>query len=217
MPFLKIYIDMYAWEPNGCWHWLGTTYQHHQKFILQYYMQSEGSLSSWFKIVTGMRQGDIWSPLLFGLTIDFAMRTAVDRDRRGLALIPRSFWYPAVKLADLDYAEDIALFEESEAETADTTKAIRVTAGNFGLQMSFKKTEIMSVSQARVPNHIVLLGNEGHIKVVQHFKYLGAYCNWNGANTKKLNNRIGRVSAAFRELDKVWRNRNINVDTKIKF
>ena len=59
-------------------------------------------------------KGDIWSPLLFGLAIDYVMRTAVDKDKRGLIMMPRrSSIYPAVKLADLDYADDIALFEES--------------------------------------------------------------------------------------------------------
>ena len=86
---------------------------------------------------------------------------------------------------------------------AETTEAIRATADKLGLQMSFKMTEIMPVGQASVPNPIVPLGNEGHIKVVQHFKYLGAYCSSDGSNTKELNNRIGRASAAFRELEKV--------------
>ena len=43
----------------------------------------------------------------------------------------RSSRYPTVKLADLDYADDIALFVESEAEMAETTEAIRVTAGKL--------------------------------------------------------------------------------------
>ena len=47
-------------------------------------VKSEGSISDWFKIVTGVRQGDIWSPLLFGLAIDFVMKIAVDKDNRGL-------------------------------------------------------------------------------------------------------------------------------------
>ena len=41
------------------------------------------------------------------------------------------------------------------------------------------------------------------IKVVDHFKFLGAFCNSDGLNVKELNSRIGRASAAFRELDKV--------------
>ena len=138
-------------------------------------VKSEGSLSSWFKIVTGVRQGDIWSPLLFGLAIDFVMKIAVDKENRGLTLIPRrSSRYPTVKLADLDYADDIALFEESEVEMAKTTEAIRVMAGKLGLKMSYKKTEIMSIGRANASNPTVPLGDESIIKVVDHFKYLGA-------------------------------------------
>ena len=180
-------------------------------------VRSEGSLSSWFKIITGVRQGDIWSPMLFGIAIDFVMRAAVDKNNRGLTLLPRrSSRYPEVKLADLDYADDIALFEDSESKMADTTEAIRATAGKLGLMMSFKKTEILPIGQvATVPS--VPLGNEGTIKVVDHFKYLGAYCSGDGSITKEFNHRIGKASGAFRELHAVWKDRYINLDTKMKF
>ena len=179
-------------------------------------VRSEGSLSSWFKIITGVRQGDIWSPMLFGIAIDFVMRAAVDKNNRGLTLLPRrSSRYPEVKLADLDYADDIALFEDSESKMADTTEAIRATAGKLGLMMSFKKTEILPIGQvATVPS--VPLGNEGTIKVVDHFKYLGAYCSGDGSITKEFNHRIGKASGAFRELHAVWKDRYINLDTKMK-
>ena len=68
--------------------------------------------------------------------------------------------------------------------------------------MSYKKTEILSIG-ASVFNHVTPLGNEGHIKVVDHFKYLGAFCSADGTNTKELNNRIDDPSAGFRELDKI--------------
>ena len=71
--------------------------------------------------------------MLFGLAIDFVMRSAVDKNNRGLTLIPRlSSTYPEVKLADIDYVYDRALFEESENTTAETTEAIRTTAGKSG-------------------------------------------------------------------------------------
>ena len=100
---------------------------------------------------------------------------------------------------------------------ANTTEAIRAIAGKLGLEMSYKKTEIMSIGQASASNPIVPLGNEGRIKVVSYFKYLGAFCSADGTNFKELSSRIGRASASFRELDKVWRDRNINLDTKMKF
>ena len=54
------------------------------------------------------------------------MRTAVDKDKRGLTLMPRrSSRYPAEKMTDLDYADDIAVFEETDTEMAETTEALR--------------------------------------------------------------------------------------------
>ena len=94
-------------------------------------VKSEGSLSSWFKVITGVRQGDIWSPLPFGLAIDFVVKLAEDK-RYNLTLVPRrNSRYLEMKLADLDYADDIALFEETDIEMAKTTEAIRAIARNL--------------------------------------------------------------------------------------
>ena len=106
---------------------------------------------------------ELWlvQDLLFGLAIDFVMKIAVDKDNRGLTLTPRrSSRYPAEKLADLDYADDIALFEASEAAMAVTTEAIRNIAGKLGLQMSHKKTDILPIGSATTSNPIVPLGEE---------------------------------------------------------
>ncbi len=165
-------------------------------------------ISTWFKIVTGVRQGDIWSPLLFGLVIDFIMRHAVDDNNRGIVLIPRrSSRYPQVRLSDLDYADDIALFEESATKMAETTEAIRSLAGKLGLHMSFMKTELMTIGKstasASTPSStpIVPLGNEGNIKVVEHFKYLGTFCSADRTIGKELNNRL----AELQDLSGSWR------------
>ena len=50
-------------------------------------VRSECALSSLFNIATGVRQGDIWSPMLFGLAIDFVIRAAVDKNNSGLTLM----------------------------------------------------------------------------------------------------------------------------------
>ena len=69
--------------------------------------------------------------MLFGLAIDFVMRAAVDKNNGSLTLIPgRSSRYPEVKLADLDYADDIALFEKSETKMAETSKPNVTQLGN---------------------------------------------------------------------------------------
>ena len=119
----------------------------------------------------------------------------------------RSSRYPEVRFSDLDYADDIALFEESDTRMAETTVAIRTTAGILALHTSFKKTELMPTGKSTSPNPIVPLGNEGHIKVLEHFKYLGAFSSAGGTHVKELNNIIDKAAGAFRELEKVWKDR----------
>ena len=111
------------------------------------------------------------------------MKVAVDKDKRGITLVlKRSSRYPELKLADLDYADGIALFGETDVEMAKKTEAICAIAGIFGLEMCYKKTEIMSIGQASDSNPIVPLGQEVIIKAVNHFKYLGAFCSADGTN-----------------------------------
>ena len=76
----------------------------------------------------------------------------------------------------------------------------------------------MSVERASIPNSIVQLGIEGILNVVEHFKYFlpKTFCQ-NMTNFKELDSRTVKASAAFRELVKVWRDRYINLDTKMKF
>ena len=83
--------------------------------------------------------------------------------------------------------------------------------------MSFKKTELMSIVKSTSLNPIVPLGNEGNIKVVERFKYLGAFSSADDTNIKDLNKRIGKAAGAFRELEKVWKDRHLKLDIEMKF
>ena len=69
-----------------------------------------------FNTRTGVLQADPLAPYLFIIVLDYALRTAID-DREGLSLTRhRSTRHPASHLSDLDYADDIALSAEEEAE-----------------------------------------------------------------------------------------------------
>ena len=66
-----------------------------------------GDISGWFKVTTGVRQGCILSPLLFAIAIDWVMHKVTEHSHVGIG------WADGTKLADLDFADDIALLEES--------------------------------------------------------------------------------------------------------
>ena len=166
-------------------------------------------LSSWFKIITGVREGDLWSPLPFGLAIlTFHESSYWRRWHKRDNLVPRrSSRYPEVKLTDLDDADDIALFEETVVEMAKTSEAIRAIAGKLD------HNHVHRASQG-IQTHRPTWKRRSHQGSGSR-KHCFLQCPWD--NVKELNIRIGKASAAFRELDKEWRDRNINLDTLMKF
>ena len=72
-----------------------------------YIVKTEGSFSSWFRIITGERQSDIWSPLLFGVSCwlchgNSCWQGQTKEDWSYRPLVPRrGSKYPEVKLVDL--------------------------------------------------------------------------------------------------------------------
>ena len=75
----------------------------------------EGEITDWFRIETGVRQGCVWSPLLFGIMIDFVLRKSCDRPSAGICMREgrRTLFgiEQAWHLTDLDYADDVTLLE----------------------------------------------------------------------------------------------------------
>ncbi|PIO67667.1 hypothetical protein TELCIR_10574 [Teladorsagia circumcincta] len=63
-----------------------------------------------FEITTAVRQGCILSPFLFNICLDFVMRRAMRQTETGLS------WYNEERLADSDFADDIALLAQDEGK-----------------------------------------------------------------------------------------------------
>ena len=54
--------------------------------------------------------------------------------------------------------------------------------------------------------------------MVDHFKYIGAYCSADDINAiLELNYRLSEASDTFRELDMAWRDRYFNLGTEMTF
>ena len=77
--------------------------------------------TEYFDIVAGVLQGDTLYPYLFIICLDYALRTSIDKIREnGFELTKkRSRRYPAKTITDADYANDIAILENTpnQAET----------------------------------------------------------------------------------------------------
>ena len=62
--------------------------------------------TDWFSVKTRVQQGDVLSPILFNLVLDFILRKLYHLEG-GIT------WNGSVKLKDLDYANDICLLTET--------------------------------------------------------------------------------------------------------
>ena len=119
-------------------------------------VKTEGEKGQIFDVKTGVRQGDVWSPILFGLVINYVLANSV----QGGTDIGRC-------VADLDFADDVALLGVSDSEVQANLHRIESLAEAVGLMINVGKTKNMGVKcekpGASVPiaqrNVEVLTGN----------------------------------------------------------
>jgi len=78
----------------------------------------DGDMSSWFQVMTGVRQGCILSPLLFAITTAWVLRRSRERSAGGIT------WTGDVRLCDSDFADDIALIRDSWSKMQLTTSVL---------------------------------------------------------------------------------------------
>ena len=169
-------------------------------------VRTDDGLSEWFDIQTGVKQGCILSPLLFGIAIDFVMRKCTN----GKTGIP---WLNGTHLEDLDFADDIALMSTSTEAMQRKTDQLASMAGRVGLQISFDKTKVMK-SPGSNGDRVQLEGKA--IEEVDHFTYLGSCIDREGNTRKEVNSRIAKAAAAFRGLNKIWTSKVISMKTKLR-
>ena len=97
-------------------------------------VKAEGEKGRLFDVRTGVRQGDVWSPILFGLVINYTLANSV---HRGLDI--------GRLVADLDFADDVALVGISDSEVQENLHRIEALAEAAGLKINVAKTKNMGV------------------------------------------------------------------------
>ena len=68
-------------------------------------VKTNSGFTDFFKVKTGVQQGDIPSPFFFIITMGYIMRRAMNNPQFGI-------WWRDARLTDLDFADDLALIVE---------------------------------------------------------------------------------------------------------
>ena len=80
--------------------------------------------------ITGVLKGDTTAPFLFIICLDYVLKISLDRDNvLGFTLSERkSRRHPAIKITDVDYADDIAIVTGKTSEAKILLHKIENTA-----------------------------------------------------------------------------------------
>jgi hypothetical protein len=163
------------------------------------------SITEWFRVSKGVRQGCILSPYLFNIVAEMAMRKALEGYKGGFRIGGKI-------INNLRYADDIALIATSEEELQELLDRLVVASREYGLRLNTNKTKIM-----------VLNGNSAHITVegeqveqVREFSYLGFRITDDANYVTEIRSRLGQGMAILGKLQKIWKNKNISIPIKVR-
>jgi hypothetical protein len=136
------------------------------------FVQTRDGETETFTTTSGVLQGDTLAPLLFIITIDYVLRRTL-RENEGFAVaVRRSRRHPAVTLAALAFADDVALTCRDPAAAQDCLLRLCDEGARVGLHVNAKKTEALHIGYYDAPP-LYLQGGEV-IAECQDFRYLGS-------------------------------------------
>ena len=161
--------------------------------------------SDFFNIEKGVRQGCILSPHLFNIYTEHTMRMS-EIEGMGIAIGDRN-------LTNLRYADDTALLADNITSMKRILHRVDTAGKKAGLELNAKKTKVMQLNNEKT--HSIRL-NKTDLENVEDFKYLGSIKSHDGSCNKDIRTRLGMAKHRMTQLNKLWKNRGIPLDLKVK-
>ena len=146
-------------------------------------MLDEGEESEWFKVKTGVKQGDVMSGFIF-LVVDWIMRSTTAGNKTGIR------WNFTSKLEDLDFADDIALMSSCYTHMQTKTRQLNQFTARTELGINKKKTQVLLIN-CKCKNRIVIYDQE--LNEVDKYNYLGANVSTQGESGDDIVNIIRKA------------------------
>lgn len=168
-----------------------------------------------FNISAGVLQGDTLAPFLFIIVLDYAMRQAMadgKEEELGFTITPRrSRRYPKEVLADLDFADDIALLSDDIKNAQELLLRVETECGKVGLGLNGPKTKYLAYNTEAQPPLRTRAGTV--LEQKDDFKYLGS---WVDESRKDIAVRKALAWRALNDMSKIWKS-SMNPGLKKRF
>ncbi|XP_066482784.1 DBIRD complex subunit ZNF326 isoform X2 [Tiliqua scincoides] len=187
----------------------------------------DGSTSDPFDIQSGMKQGCVLVPTLFGIFFAVLLKHAFGTATEGVYLRTRSdgklFNLSRLRakskvqlkcLSDFLFADDAAVTAHSAKDLQQLMDRFSKACQDFGLTVSLKEAQVMVQD---VDSDPCITISEHELEVVHDFVHLGSTISDTLSLDNELNRRIGKAATTFSRLTKrVWSNKKLTENTKIQ-
>ena len=187
----------------------------------------EGASSECFPITSGVKQGCVLAPTLFGIFFSILLSSAFDASTDGIYIRTRAdadlfrlshlrakTKVTSVLLREMLFADDAAIVSHTEEGLQRLVDNLSRACKEFGVTISIKKTEIMC---QMTPNDPAITIDGKTLSNVQSFRYLGSTITSNATLDAELDTRIAKAAAVMAKLSKrVWNNKKLTLDTKLQ-
>jgi len=151
-----------------------------------------GTLSEWFHVKKGVRQGCLLSLYLFNILVEMVMRETLDGFQRKLQIGGRM-------ITNLHFADDIIFLATSEAELQELVDCLDRVSRKYSLLINVDKTRVMASDGITCR---ILIQNE-LLEQVDTFPYLGSLITEDGECMTEFRTRLNRGQAIGASLQKI--------------
>ena len=189
-------------------------------------VQFNGNLSEPFDIRSGVKQGCVLAPTLFGIFFALLLKHAFGPAQEGIYLRTRSdgrLFNPArlkartkvhkALIRDMLFADDAAVTTHTQQELQSLLNRFSQACKDFGLTISLKKTNVLGQD---TPSPPVVSIDDYELDAVHQFTYLGSTITDNLSLDSELDKRIGKAATTYARLTpRVWSNPKLTTRTKM--
>ncbi len=189
-------------------------------------VQFNGSTLEAFNICSGVKQGCVLAPTLFGIFFALLLKHAFGTSREGIYLRTRSDGrlfnlarlraktkVRKVLIRDMLFADDAAVATHTQHELQTLMDYFSQACKDFGLTISLKKTNVLGQGTEAAPTITI---DDYELDAVHQFTYLGSTITDNLSLDAEIGQRIGKAATTLARLTtRVWTNPKLTVKTKM--
>lgn len=172
-------------------------------------LKIEGEHTDEVKILRGVRQGCILSPILFNLYSEHIFREALDNMDEGIPI-------NGIRLNNIRYADDTIMFADTIEGLQKLMNKITEVSSSYGLDINANKTKVIIITKEQISSNAQIIVNQVRIERVTQCQYLGTCINESWDNSQEVKCRIAIARNVFNNMSSVFKSHNLTLDTKTR-